>query len=527
VVCLLNERLCKRLLDLIRSHALSSAPDEQQESSIEAPAKLRILPAAGRFVANRWIRLLSISALILVPCFWHRHIEAGDLGSHIYNAWLAQLIEHGQAPGLRIAYPSTNILFDSLLSGLAKIFGLHAAEILSVAIAVLIFFWGAFVLIAAATRRAPWLLMPLIAMVAYGWTFEMGFFNYYIALGLSFFALAILWRGTLRECAVAIVLIPFIYVAHPLGVIWLIAAAAYVRVASFVPPRVQLLLVAAATAALYLLRLYLSHHFVVGAAYDPLQLFNGGDQFVLFGGRYKIVEALCGIFVAVALAIDVIARRHERNFWRACLIPIELYVIAEFAVFLLPDGVRIPGQPAALALITERLTSISAVLICCVLGAMLPRKWHLIALAGIAAVFFTFLYRDTAVINRMEAQVAGLIKTLPPNQRVLATILKPDESRVLMQHIVDRECIGHCFSFGNYEPASTLFRVQALPGNKYAMTDFEDVASMEAGDYQVQSEDLPAYQIYQCSEDWTRLCIRLLAAGELNDRLGVHPENER
>jgi hypothetical protein len=524
MVCLLNERLFKRL-DLIRSHVLSSTPHELQESSIEVPAKIRVLPAAGRFVADRWIRLLTSSALILVPCFWHRHIEAGDLGSHVYNAWLAELIEHGQAPGLRIAYPSTNILFDSLLSGLAKIFGLHAGEILSVVIAVLVFFWGAFALVAAATRRAPWLLTPLIAMAAYGWTFEMGFFNYYISLGLSFFALAILWRGTIRECTLAIVLIPFIYVAHPLGVIWLIAAAAYIRVASFISPRFQLLLVAVAAATLYLLRSYLSHHFVIGAAFDPLQLFNGGDQFVLFSGRYKIVEALCGIFMAVAIAIDTIARRRERNFWHAYLIPIELYVIAEFAVFLLPDGVRIPSQPAALALITERLTSISAVLICCVLGAMLPRKWHLIALAGIAAIFFTFLYRDTAAINRMEAQVAGLIKTLPPDQRVLATILKPDASRVLVQHIVDRECVGHCFSYGNYEPASTLFRIQALPGNKYAMTDFEDVASMEAGDYQVQSEDLPAYQIYQCSEDWTKLCIRALAAGELNDRLGVHPEN--
>jgi len=141
MVCLLNERLCKRLLDLIRSHVLSSTPHEPRESSIEVPAKIRVLPAAGRFIADRWIRLLTISALILVPCFWHRHIEAGDLGSHVYNAWLAQLIEHGQAPGLRIAYPSSNILFDSLLSGLAKILGLHAAEILSVAIAVLIFFF--------------------------------------------------------------------------------------------------------------------------------------------------------------------------------------------------------------------------------------------------------------------------------------------------------------------------------------------------------------------------------------------------
>jgi hypothetical protein len=518
-----------RLLHLNRSDVLISAPHEKQESSAEVPANLRVFPAAAAFIAKYRVRLLVISALILIPCFWHRHIEAGDLGSHVYNAWLAQLIEHGQAPGLRVAYPSTNILFDYLMSGLARIFGLRAAEILSVAIAVLIFFWGAFALITAATRRAPWFLIPAIAMVAYGWTFEMGFLNYYLALGLSFFALAILWpgtsRGSVREWAIAIALIPLIYVAHPLGVIWLVAAAAYIRVAAFVPPRFQILLVAVAAGIVFLLHLYLSHNFIVERAFDPLYIFNAGDQFVLFGDRYKIVEALCGIFVAVAIATDVIARRRERNFWHAYLIPLELYVIAEIAVFLLPDGVRVPNQPAALALITERLTSISAVLLCCVLGAMLPRKWHLVTLAGIAAVFFTFLYQDTATINRMEAEVAALVRTLPPDQRVLATILKPDESRVLVQHIVDRECIGHCFSYGNYEPASTLFRIQALPGNKYAMTDFEDVASMEEGDYKMLSEDLPAYQIYQCSEDWTKLCIRPLAAGELNDRLGVHPED--
>jgi hypothetical protein len=362
-------------------------------------------------------------------------------------------------------------------------------------------------------------------MVAYGWTFEMGFFNYYISLGLSFFALAILWRGTGWDYAIAIALLPFIYVAHPLGIIWLISAAAYIRVASFVPPRFQVFLVVVAAATLCLLRLYLAHHFIMAMEDEPFYLFNGGDQLILFGNRYKIVEALCGIFIVLAIAIDVVTRRHERNFWHAYLIPLQLYVIAQLAVFLLPDGLRPANQPAALALITERLTSLSAVLICCVLGAMLPRRWHLFALAGIAVIFFALLYRDTSVINRMEAQVEGLVKTLLPNQRVLATIRKPDESRVLVQHIVDRACIGHCFAYGNYEAASQVFRIRALPGNKYAMTDFEDVASMEAGDYQVQPEDLPAYQIYQCSEDWTKLCIRRLAAGELNDQLGVHPDN--
>jgi hypothetical protein len=489
---------------------------------VDLESRIQARLRAGEFISKHWKKLLAISVLILIPCFWHRHIEAGDLGSHVYNAWLAHLIERGQAPGLWIAHPSTNILFDYLLSGLAKVFGLQVAEKISVALAVLIFFWGAFALVSAVARRAPWFLAPALAMVAYGWTFEIGFFNYYISLGLSFFALAILWRGSGWDYAIAIALLPFIYVAHPLGVIWLISAAAYIRVASFVPPRFQIFLVLVAAAALCLLRLYLVHHFIMAMEDEPFYLFNGGDQIVLFRNRYKIVEALCGIFIVLAIAIDVMARRRERNFWHAYLIPLQLYVIAQLAVFLLPDGVRAAGQPAALALITERLTSLSAVLICCVLGAMLPRRWHLFALAGIAVIFFALLYRDTAVINRMEAEVEGLVKTLPPNQRVLATIRKPDESRVLVQHIVDRACIGHCFAYGNYEAASQVFRIRALPGNKYAMTDFEDVASMEAGDYQVQPEDLPAYQIYQCSDDWTGLCIRPLAAGELNDRLGVH-----
>src|SRR5262249_52154204 len=48
----------------------------------------------------RPVLILAVSVLLLIPCFWHRRIEAGDLPSHVYNAWLAQLIGQGQAPGL-------------------------------------------------------------------------------------------------------------------------------------------------------------------------------------------------------------------------------------------------------------------------------------------------------------------------------------------------------------------------------------------------------------------------------------------
>ncbi len=83
-----------------------------------------------------------------------------------------------------------------VLSWLGSAFGLRVAERIAVSFAVLTFFWGAFALIGAATRRAPWRLSPLLAVFAYGWTFEMGFMNYYISLGLCFFALALFgaWR---------------------------------------------------------------------------------------------------------------------------------------------------------------------------------------------------------------------------------------------------------------------------------------------------------------------------------------------
>jgi hypothetical protein len=510
----------------LRSDPSADSPNSKE---IDPPKQLRpaisVLDLTREFVATHRHEVLGISALVLIPCFWHRRIIAGDLGSHVYNAWLAQLIAGGKLSGLWLAHPWTNVLFDYLLSALGGMFGLHIAEKISVATSILIFFWGTFALVATATRRAPWFLVPLIGMVSYGWTFELGFLNYYISLGLSFFALAIFWRAEGWHRATALLFVPFIILAHPLGLIWLASAAAYVWSAERTPIRFQILLVIGAAALMFGLRVYLWTHFEVGISGDPLYLFNGADQFWLFSDRYKTIEVLLGAFLVVALAIDIFSRRHASGIWKSYSIPVQLYVLAEAGVFLLPDGARSANHPVAVALLTERLTSVSAVLLCCVLGVMLPRKWHLIALAAIAAVFFSFLYQDTAVVNRMEAQVEKLVRTLPPGQRVLSTIRKPDDSRVLVQHIVDRACIGHCFSYGNYEPPSAVFRVRVSAANPYVMTDSEDTASMEEGTYTVQAKDLPAYQIYQCSEDWTVLCIRPLEEDEDNDRLGVHPVN--
>jgi hypothetical protein len=463
---------------------------------------------------------------VLVPCFWHRRIAAGDLGSHLYNAWLAHLIGRGQAPGLVIAPLWTNVLFDHLVAGLANFLTIYAAEKIVVSLAILIFFWGGFALAADAARRAPWFVVPLLVMVTYGWTFEMGFLNYYLALGLSFFSLALFWRGNRSERLLAFVPAPLIVLAHPLGLVWLLAAALYIVAAEALPGRRQIILFLAAAIALVLFHFYLQRHFVADTEENPLYQFTGADQFLLFGARYKIVQAAVLIFVPASLLWDAFDRRREPGRWTAYAVPLQLYILVELGVFLLPEGIRFPGFPAALALLIERITSISAVLLCCLLAVMKPRKWLLAGLSAIAATFFCFLYQDTALLNRMEAQVERLVSTLPPGQRVLATIKPPTGSRVLIQHMLDRACIGHCFSYGNYEPTTGMFHVRALPGNSYNMLDGDSTASMEDGSYEVQPRDLPAYQVYQCSVAGTDLCIRPLEEGEDNDRLGVHhPSN--
>lgn len=488
------------------------------------------LAQSWQFTRAHARRILAISALVLVPCCWHRRIEASDLGSHVYNAWLAQLIHRGQAPGLWIAHQWTNVLFDLLLSFFGSVFGLgtrlHLAEKFAVSLCVLIFFWGAFALVSAATRRAPWSLTPVIALVAYGYTFRMGFFNYYLAIGLSFFALAIFWRGRGWERLLFLAIAPFVLLAHVIGFIWLIGAAIYVWLAEMIPGRRQFLLLVPAVGALIALHFYFWRHFVVEAAPESPLWYSGADQLLLYGDRYWLCAGALIAFVLIALAIDLIRRQRDRNLSRNFAgdfaIPLQLYIVAALAVPLLPRGVHLPHS-VPIALLTDRLTSVSAVLICCLLGAMRPSRWHLAASVAIALVFFAFVYQDTAALNRMEAQAERLVRTLPQNSRVMATIEPPWESRILIQHMIDRACIGYCFSYGNYEPSSGVFRVRSTPGNPYVLNNYSDAVDMEDGYYTVQPQDLPAYEVYECDSTGTRLCVRPLAAGEENDATGYHP----
>jgi hypothetical protein len=480
------------------------------------------------FLQQFKLRVLLLSALLGVPCFWHRRIEAGDLASHVYNVWLAQLMEKGQAPGLYLARQWENVLFDVTLLPLANLFGFPSAEKIAVYACVLIFFWGVFAFVAAVTECPRWFLAPCIAMLAYGYSFNMGFMNYYLSLGLACFGLALFWGARGRVWIYGTLLLPFVLLAHPIGFVWLISTVAYVKLRLKLPGWWKFLPAAAAASGLLGVHWFMARHaakYLVDWDRGPFCLYNGADQLALYGQRYFYLAGTAFLFGLFCVAADIYAGKHNGPRWRRFELPLELYAVAFCATALLPENLRLSPDGGWIGLLGSRLTTISAIFGLCVLGLLKPRKWHLAGFGVGAIVFFAFLYQDTGWINRLEANAEQLVSNLPPGTRVIASVWAPPGPRIpFVGHAVERACIGHCFSYANYEAASGEFRVRVRKGSPVATSSTDDAEDMASGEYEVDETDLPLKQIYQCdASDLTKLCIRDLESGETNGRLGYKP----
>lgn len=467
--------------------------------------------------SSKW-RILILSALLLFPCLWHRRIEAGDLASHTYNAWLSELIEKGQAPGLYFVRQWNNVLFDVALSELGKLAGLAAAEKIAVSGCVLIFFWGVFTAASAVAQRAAWNLTPCIAMLTYGYTFHMGFMNYYLSIGLACFCLAIAARGRGVDWLAVGVLLPVTLLGHPIGFLWAVGTFAYVVLWRQLGPRWRLSMPIVAAGCFYFIRWYLARDPAFEADWPemPFYQFNGADQLILFGSRYWILYGAALAWGVICFASEAFPRRKEKQFWKPLRLVLELYLLAFCATSLLPENFRVFWYPGWIGLLVSRLTTISAILGLCAMGLLRPRKWQMAGFVVCAAFFFVFLYQDTGVLDRTESHAEQLLTGLPFGTRVIGLVDPVEGSRLeFVHHMIDRACIGRCFSYANYEPSSGEFRIRVREGSSVVAAANDDSEAMQSGTYVVRKRDLPLMVLFQCDDDDpTKLCLRDLREGE-------------
>jgi hypothetical protein len=482
------------------------------------------------FLRQPKLRILLLSAVLLIPCWWHRRIAAGDLASHAYNAWLAQLIEKGQAPGLYIARQWNNVLFDVTLLRAANLVGIDAAQKIVVSICVLVFFWGVFAFIRTVAERTPWFLAPCLAMLAYGYSFNMGFMNYYLSLGLASFGLAIFWRARRIDWIAGVAFALLAMLAHPIGFLWLVGTLGYSKIRAKLPGWWKLALPLAAVSGFAAIYWYTSQRPALSADWNRglFFLYNGADQLELYGKRYFFLAGAAFLFGLIGVLVDLYVRRHDRSSWKPFALPFEFYVVAFCATALLPENLRPFQDRGWIGLLGSRLTTISAIFGFCFLASLKPRKWHLAGFSACALVFFAFLYQDAGWLNRLEANAEKLVENLPAGTRVIVSIEAPADWRIqFIGHAVERACIGHCFSYANYEPASGEFRVRVRKGSPVVTSSTDDAEAMASGEYDVEDADLPIKQIYQCdANDLTKLCLGDLQSGEVNGHIGDKPPSQ-
>ncbi len=475
-------------------------------------------PLRERPLWRDW-RVLFFLALMLAPCFWQSRIQAGDLSSHLYNSWLALQIRSGAVHGLSIAPQWTNVAFDWLLTWLLATFGAGPAQRIAVSLAVLVFAGGALAFVSAVSSRRPWFLTPCIAMLAYGFVFHIGFFNFYLSLGICLWFLAAFWKGATRRRVTAVPLLALAWLAHPLPVIWAAGAVAYLLIARHWSENRRPLLLSLGVAALVAIRLFLVSRY--HARWLPAQIFGvtGADQVLVYG--FKYLGVMIGLLLLWLLWLRRLIKASAGKV--GLLIPAQLLLLTAAGIVILPSRIDAPLHYGhGLVYVADRMSLAAGVLLCAVLAEARVRRAEIAALAALTAVFFAFLYADASWANRVENQLQDIVKQEIPARARVVFFSPPHRKARLdrLAHILDRECVGKCFSYGNYEPATREFRIRAAEDNGIVVTTYNDAYNLETGKFAVRPRDVPLYQIEPCMPGGQKYCVRELHAGEINGHGG-------
>jgi hypothetical protein len=463
----------------------------------------------------RFLTPVMVSLVLLIPCFWQRRIQAGDLSSHFYNVWLAREIAAKGLEGLRLAPQATNVLADVILSAAVNRFGFETGPKISMALLVLTLFWGAFAFVWTAAEKKTWALAPCLAMLAYGWTFHMGFCNFYLSAGLCFLYLALTARKGRWRLAWAAPVLGLALTAHVLPVCWAVCVHGYRYLARKLAARSVLLLLGAGLLFIIAVRVILDA--CVPTLWGPKQaLFaTGADQVWLYGWKYAVIAV--GLLSVWGI---VLLRDFGRNGPRGPLGNVGLHIslLTAAAIVVLPQSVQLPQYNHALTNIAPRMSLLMAIALCSALASRNVSRRVVAVLSAFAVLFFLFVYADSRALNLVEDRMESLLGGLPPGARVISALGDTSVRIDALAHMADRACIGRCYSYANYEPSTLQFRVRAVAPGPVVLARYDDCYAVAQGTYVVRESDGVLYQIRACGPDGSGLCLRLLKPGDITGK---------
>lgn len=464
-------------------------------------------PTKNRRVAAAALPL-GFSIAAIMPCLWQKNVINGDLGSHLYNAWLAIGIERGEYPGLYFERLHTNVLFDFLLTRLISYFQPAPAERLALSISVLIFFWGTFAAVRALSGERAWAVTPLILILTHGWTLQVGFMNFHLATGIALFALALLWNPSPARVFFASLVLVLAAMAQPLPAVWVVLARVYKTLYTrWEQNRTKLLLAAIGMSALSAVAIRAAWLPIIlgttGWDIGQLRHATGVDQALAYGPEYELVAV-------TLLAISGIVLAHGwRRDGRVCSnrLIVHLWILLAVGTFLVPDGILFRSYVAGYYFISQRISALLAVVGIAVLAAERPQPRMALSFALVAALFFAMLYRDTRRLNIIQSEFDDIVQRYPSGQRFVTDLndWHSNSQAPFLQSMLGRACVGRCFDYGNYEVSSRQFRIRAYGPNPFVRTDLN---RSPVDEFRQTNPGLPLTEIKWCKPASDELCVK-------------------
>lgn len=433
---------------------------------------------------------------------------AGDLHTHLYNAWLGNLVADGHVNGLWLAPAWTNSLISRGLAALLESLSPGAAEkVIHLALAEG-FLWASFAYCRAVTRNGCWEWLPAIAMLAIGWTFQAGLVNWFASAALSLAAAALLLHPGKAGLRLPLAGVTLLVAAtgNPFPPLWAGSSVALAMVHRRSPALGRRSLIVLSSGI-----------FVAGGvtvllgrgAYARHQLYallGGADQLWVYDSWYAVLSGAL-LVIWGAAAIRLYQAPHP-------VLSAAMVVAIYSLVFVLavPDAIIFPGYKVPAFYLARRGSLLAGVAVTAAMAQAQysPRRTSLLACA--AALWLALLAVDWSAMSRLQRNMDQAITTLPRGSRVVSAM-----GNSLFDPALYRSCTGRCFVWSDYQPSSGAFRVRAEVQNNFVVGRFEDYLALETGSYRLPELPFPVWEVAPCESPAPaeNVCLRLLSSGDV------------